>query len=74
MTRLSKLFSPKTLVPVWLVAVGLVAVFVSPMTPATGALLLMVALVVPAVVFLMRKDRSSTVAEVLNRAERSSTR
>ena len=74
MTFISKLFSFKTLVPMWLVAVGLFAALKSPMTFANGVLLLMVALVVPAVVtILLLKDRPSTVAEVLNRVERSST-
>lgn len=53
----------------------LLAVFKSPMMFTNGVLLLMVALVVPAVVtILLWKDRPSTVAEVLNRVERSSTR
>jgi hypothetical protein len=43
------------------------------MTFANRVLLLLVALVVPAVVtVLVWKDRPSTVAEVLNRVERSS--
>jgi hypothetical protein len=75
MTLISKLFSFKTLVPIWLAAFGLLAVFNSPMTFANGVLLLMVALVVPAIVtILVWKDRPSTVAEVLNRVERSSIR
>ena len=73
MTLISKLFSFKALVPIWLVAFGLFAVLKSPMTFANGVLLLMAALVVPAVVtILLWKDRRSTVAEVLNRVERSS--
>jgi hypothetical protein len=75
MTLISKLFSFKALVPIWLVAFGLFAIFKSPMTFANGVLLLIVALVVPAVVtILLWKDRPSTVAEVLNRVERSSIR
>ena len=75
MTIISKLFSFKALVPIWLVAFGLFAVLTSPMTFANGVLLLMVALVVPAVVtILWWKDRPATVAEVLNRVERSSIR
>jgi len=75
MTLISKLFSFKTLIPIWLVAFALFAVFESPMTFAHGVLLLTVALVVPAVVtILLWKDRPSTVAEVLNRVERSSIR
>jgi undecaprenyl pyrophosphate phosphatase UppP len=75
MPLISKRFSFKVLVPIWLVAFGLVAVSNSPMTFANGVLLLMVALVVPAVVtILLLKDRPSTIAEVLNRVERSSIR
>jgi len=75
MTLISKLFSFKALVPIWFVAFALFAVFQSPMTFANGVLLLMVALVGPAVVtILLGKDRPSTVAEVLNRVERSSIR
>jgi hypothetical protein len=73
MTLISKLFSFKAFVFIWLAAFGLVAVFYSPMTFANRVLLLLVALVVPAVVtILVWKDRPSTVAEVLNRVERSS--
>jgi hypothetical protein len=73
MAFISKLFSFKALVSIWLVAFGLFAVFKSPMTFANGILLLMVALVLPAVVTIfLWKDRPSTVAEVLNRVERSS--
>jgi hypothetical protein len=72
MTLISKR-SFKAFVPIWLAAFGLVAVFYSPMTFANRVLLLLVALVVPAVVtVLVWKDRPSTVAEVLNRVERSS--
>jgi hypothetical protein len=75
MTLISKLFSFKALVPIWFVVFALVAVLQSPMTFANGVLLLSVALVVPAVVtVLVWKDRPSTVAEVLNRVERSSIR
>jgi hypothetical protein len=73
MSFISKLFSFDALVSIWLVAFGLFAVFKSPMTFANGILLLMVALVLPAVVTIfLWKDRPSTVAEVLNRVERSS--
>ena len=73
MTLISKLFSFKALVPIWLVGFALFAVLQSPMTFATGVLLLMVAVAAPAVVtILVWKDRPSTVAEVLNRVERSS--
>jgi hypothetical protein len=71
MVPLSKLLSFKALIAVWLATFGLVAVFVSPMTFATGALLVMVGLVVPAVTILLWKDPPPTVAEVLNRVEQS---
>ena len=64
MTLISKLFSFKALVPIWLLVFALVAVFNPPMTFANGVLLLMVALVVPVVVtILLWKDRPSTVAK-----------
>ena len=73
MALISKLFGFKALVPIWLLVFALVAVFNPPMTFANGVLLLMVALVVPVVVtILLWKDRPSTVAEELNRVERSS--
>jgi hypothetical protein len=69
-----KLFSLKTLFPIWLLGCGLFAVFGSPMTLATGALLLMVGLLAPAVVIrLLWQDHSPTVAEAVNRTEGSST-
>jgi hypothetical protein len=72
---LSKLLNLKILIPVWLAAFGFVAVFVSPMTFATGVLLLMVGLVVPAVTILLWKNQQPpTVAEVLNQVERSATK
>jgi hypothetical protein len=75
MAFISKLFSFKALVSIWLMAFGLFAVFQSPMTFADGVLLLIVALVGPAVVtILLGKDRPSTVAAVLNRVERPSIR
>ena len=73
MTLKSNLFSLKTLIPLWLVAFALIATFAPPMSPTARGLLVMVAVVVSAVVFLLRKDRPSTVAEVLNRVERSSS-
>ena len=48
MVPFSKFLSLKVLIPVWLAAFGLIAVSVSPMTFATGVLLLMVGLVIPA--------------------------
>lgn len=72
---LSKFLSLKTLIPIWLAAFGLIAVLLSPMTFATGILLLIVGLVIPAVTILLWKDQQPpTVAEVLNQVERSSTK
>jgi hypothetical protein len=72
MVFLRRRLSLKALIPVWLTGFALVAVFVSPMTLATGVLLLMIGLVVPAVTILLWKDQQPpTVAEVLNRVERS---
>jgi len=74
MTLMSKLFSRNALIPVWLGAFALLAVFESPMSFATGLLLVIVGLVVPAVVLLLWKAPSPTIAEVLNRVERSPRR
>lgn len=69
---MAKLFSLRTLFSIWLVGFGLFAAFGSPMTFATLALLLMVGLVAPAVVIqLLAHNHPPTVAEVLNRVERS---
>ena len=71
MVPLSKLLSLKVFIPVWLAAFGLVAVLMSPMTFATGVLLLFVGLVIPTVMILLWSDPPATVAEVLNRVEDS---
>jgi hypothetical protein len=69
---MSKLFRHKTILSVWLVAFALFAVIESPMTLATGVLLLTIALVVPAIVLVLWKEQPPpTVAEVLNRVEAS---
>jgi hypothetical protein len=59
---------------IWLVTIGLFALFGTPMTLATGALLVMVGLVVPTVAILLWKQPPPTVAELLTHAERSPTR
>ena len=71
MVPVSKWFSLKTLISVWLAAFALIVVFLSPMTFATGLLLFMVGLAVPAVTIVLWKDQPPTVAEVLHRVERS---
>jgi hypothetical protein len=70
-TTLSTLF--KNIVPVWLVAVGLFAVFQLPMTFATAMLLFVVGVVPPLVMFVLSSRHSPTVAEVLHHAEGSRT-
>lgn len=71
MVPLSKWFSLKALISVWLAAFALIVVFVSPMTFATGVLLFMVGLAVPAVTVLFWKDQPPTVAEAVRRVGRS---
>jgi hypothetical protein len=70
----SKLFSPKVLVPLCLLTCIVLVSLVSPMTWATGLLLLIVGTVVPVVAFVLCKVPPPTIAEVLNRVERSTTR
>jgi len=74
MLPLSKLLRLKVFIPVWLAAFGLVAVLISPMTFATGLLLMMVGLVIPTVTILLWSDQPATVAEVLNRVEESANK
>lgn len=71
---MSKLFSRKAFIPFWIVVCILVAAVVSPMTWATGLLLLVVGTVVPVAAIFLGKAPPPTIAEVLNRAERSATR
>jgi len=68
---MSMLFSRKAFIPACLVVVGLFALFGSPMTFATGVLLLIGAVVAPAIVLALWKKPSRTVAEVLHEAEAS---
>ena len=74
MTTLSKLLRHKAMLSVWLGAFGLFAVFESPLTIATGVLLLTIGLMVPAVVVLLWRDHPTTVAEILYRVEASGTK
>lgn len=70
---MSMLFRRKAFIPVCLVVFGLFALFGSPMTFATGMLLLIGAIFVPALVLILWKRPSPTVAEVLHDAEASRT-
>ena len=71
---MSKLFNRKAFIPFWLAACILVAALRSPMTWTTGLLLLIVAVVVPVVAIFLWKAPPPTIAEVLNRVERTTTR
>jgi hypothetical protein len=73
-TTLSKLLRHKAILSVWLGAFGLFALFESPLTIATGILLLTIGLVVPVVVVFLWRDHPPTVAEILNRVEASGTK
>lgn len=70
---MSMLFSRKAFIPVWLVVFGLFALFESPMTFATGVLVLIVGVAAPAIVLILSKKPSPTVAEVLHHVEASRT-
>lgn len=70
---MSMLFSRTAIIPVWLVVFGLFTLFGSPMTFGTGVLLLIVGVVAPAIVLILWKEPSPTVAEVLHHAEASRT-
>jgi hypothetical protein len=70
---MSILFRRKAIVPIWVVMLGLIALFGWPMTWATGVLLLFVAVVPPAILLILSREPSLTVAEVLHHAETSQT-
>ncbi len=69
----SKLFNRKAFIPFWLLACVLFAALSTPMTSATGLLLIIVGAVVPVVAVLLWKVPPPTIAEVLNRVERPTT-
>jgi membrane-bound ClpP family serine protease len=68
---MSILFRRKAIIPVWALVLGLVALFEWPMTWATGVLLLLVGVVPMAVLLILSREPSLTVAEVLQHAETS---
>ncbi len=70
----SMLFRAKTIIPVWILVLGLVALFEWPMTMATGVLLLFVGIVPPVILLILSREPSLTVAEVLHHAETSQTK
>jgi len=59
---MSMVFSHTTIIPVWLVVFGLFALFGPPMTFATGGLLLIAGVVALAIMLILWKEPSSTVA------------
>ena len=71
---MSKLFNRKAFIPFWLLACVLFAALNTPMTWATGLLLVIVGTVVPVVAVLLWKVPPPTIAEVLNRVERPTAR
>jgi hypothetical protein len=70
----SKLFNRKAFIPFWLLACVVFAALRTPMTWSTGLLLVIVGTVVPVVAVLLWKVPPPTIAEVLNRVERPTTR
>jgi hypothetical protein len=66
---MSILFNRTAIIPVWIVVFGLLALFWSPLTTTTGVLLLIGAVVAPAIMLVVWKERSPTVAEVLHDVE-----
>jgi hypothetical protein len=70
----SKLFNRKAFIPFWLLSCVAFAVLATPMTWATGLLLLIIGTVVPVVAILLWRTPPPTIAEVLNRVEGSTTR
>lgn len=71
---MSKLFSRKAFIPLWLLTCVVFVSLVSPMAWTTRLLLVIVGTVVPVVAFVLCKVPPPTIAEVLNRVERSTTR
>ena len=65
----SVLIQRKALIPAWIVAFGLIAVFGDPISPSMRALLLFVGVVGPAIIGGLWREPPQTVAEVLRDAE-----
>ena len=66
---MSMLFSRTAIIPVWLVAFALFALYRWPMPVATAVLLLIVGVAGPVILFILWNERTPTVAEVLHRKE-----
>lgn len=65
--------SRKAVIPVWLIVFGLFALFGPPLTFATGMLLLIVGGMALAIMLVLWKEHSPTVAEVLHHVDASRT-
>ena len=68
------LFRTKAIIPAWIAVLVLVALFKWPMTVATGVLLLLVGIVPAAILLILSREPSLTVAEVLHQTETSQTK
>jgi hypothetical protein len=71
---MSMLFSRKAIIPTSFVVFGLFALFRLPMTFETGALLLLGAVIAPAILLSLLRKPSPTIAEVLHDTEASKTK
>ena len=60
-----------TIIPIWLVMFGLIALVGPPVTSSTGVLLLILWSVALAIVLVLWRDPPPTVAEVLHQVETS---
>ena len=71
---MSKLFNRKAFIPFWFLICVIFAAISTPMTWATGLLVVVIGAVVPVIAVLLWKVPPPTIAEVLNRVERPTTR
>ena len=71
---MSQLFNRKAFIPFWLLTCVVFAALSTPMSWVTSLLLLIVGTVVPIAAIFLWKVPPPTIAEVLNRVERSTTR
>lgn len=68
---MSILFKRTAIIPVWVVVLGLVALFEWPLTWAMGLVFLFVGVVPPVILLILSREPALTVAEVLHHAETS---
>ena len=65
---MSRLLTRATVFPLWVLFVGITVMFL-PMSASTSVLLLLVGIGLPAILLIVWKENSPTVAEVLHAAE-----